>query len=50
MLTKGNTNYVKTSLENDIYENVEVHYPGKHDGKGTGHSNFDFAFQLGLSQ
>ena len=25
---------------------MEIHYPAKNDGKGTGHSQFDFAFQF----
>ena len=48
MFAKNSTVYTKTSLINDIYENVQLHYPGKHDGQGTGTSKFDFAFQLSV--
>ncbi|CAI2359077.1 unnamed protein product [Moneuplotes crassus] len=45
MLTKGDTTFIKTSLLNDLYENVEFHSPSA-NSKGTGHSQFDFAFKF----
>ncbi|CAI2358867.1 unnamed protein product [Moneuplotes crassus] len=46
MFSKGDTTFIKTSLLNDLYENVEIHTPAKNGGKGTGYSAFDFAFKF----
>lgn len=38
MLTKGDTSITRTTLLNDIYNDVEIHYPGL--------NKFDYSFQL----
>ena len=44
MLSRSGTTFIKTSLLNDVYSNVDIHYPARIDGQGQ--SQFDFAFQF----
>ena len=46
MVNKDNTSFIKTSFLNDLYEDVEIHYPAKNDRQGEIKSQFDFAFQF----